>query len=537
MLSVQGAQVHQVSINTALFQQQRQLMGMEGRVDRFHVEDVPTVVSVEPATTGCTELKWSDDHVSVFPNGWLRDNCHCSDCLHPDTLQRCFDPECLSNPSAMMVTQCSTIGDAVESISHSNDCADDAVHLLVESPDNDAHIVRLPLEWLRAQDFLTPQIPSSTRAVNGSGVKEAILSGRRLHWDPSILQKYSENLSKQRVFGVSSSTRAPASLKHVPHLSFKDLQMQLPPDADVDRTAWLRSVMRTFGLVFISGVPYDSNAVPDRLDTRGQNLKQWEVSVNDIVRAHFGYPRETIWGTIWDTTGDVNDDVEHEGDTTDDIGNSAASLDLGDTADVEGIPDTAYTTDALDPHTDCTYLRDPPELQVFLCTHQAELGCGGESTLIDGFRAAEELFRQAPHVYDFFCDTPLAFQSIHNGVNVQTIAPILQRQYGRSVVSAGKVASLAANLRSIRYNSYDRGPMSHLDSATIAAFYDYFPTLVRVMRSPGLMLQVRLGEGDMVIVDNHRVMHGRNSFHGSAERRLVGCYAEMTEIDTSLLSK
>eukprot|EP00041_Stephanoeca_diplocostata_P031078 m.958556 g.958556 ORF g.958556 m.958556 type:complete len:565 (+) comp23881_c0_seq2:373-2067(+) len=508
-------------------QQQRNSIRTEGRMDHCIAGDSPTVLSVTLASPGCTELKWSDDHSTTFPSGWLRDNCHCSDCLHPETLQRCFDPEVLNNSNSMTVTQLAN-GSVEGSLVF--DTADDFIHLYMKSTNDEGHLVRLPTDWLRSQDFACPTPIAQVTAIDARDVSDTVVDGRRLHWDPSTLGKYSEQLNKQRIFGVLPSAPPPASLQHVPHLAYNDLRKK-----DADQTTWLRSIMHTFGIVFISGVPYDSNTVPNRTNGHGRRMTQWEVSVDDIVRAHFGYPRETIWGTIWDTTGDVDNDDYDVDAGLESKEHATKRTDAGNDSVEESIPDTAYSTDALDPHTDCTYLRDPPELQVFLCTQQADIGCGGESCFIDGFRAANELLRQAPHVYDFFCNTPLAFKCVHNGVDVQTIAPILQRRHGRSLLATDKVAVLSTDLLSVRYNSYDRGPMSHLDSATIAAFYEYFPTLVRVMRTPELMLHVRLGEGDMVIVDNHRVMHGRNSFHGTVERRLVGCYAEMTEIDTSLL--
>ena len=48
--------------------------------------------------------------------------------------------------------------------------------------------------------------------------------------------------------------------------------------------------------------------------------------------------------------------------------------------------DTAYTNILLHPHTDGTYLRDPPGVQVFNCIRQS--GQGGDTWLVDGFQVA-----------------------------------------------------------------------------------------------------------------------------------------------------
>lgn len=62
------------------------------------------------------------------------------------------------------------------------------------------------------------------------------------------------------------------------------------------------------------------------------------------------------------------------------------------------LKDMAYTTQGLGAHTDTTYLTDPAGLQMFhLLSHTH--GTGGDSLLVDGFAAAERLFREDPDSY------------------------------------------------------------------------------------------------------------------------------------------
>ena len=61
--------------------------------------------------------------------------------------------------------------------------------------------------------------------------------------------------------------------------------------------------------------------------------------------------------------------------------------------------DTAYTSIALDAHTDTTYFSDPVGLEMFhLLSHDS--GEGGESLLVDGAQAALALFHQDPEAYE-----------------------------------------------------------------------------------------------------------------------------------------
>ena len=53
----------------------------------------PTDIRVAAARSSDAgiEINWSDGAVSRFHDLWLRDNCHCPDCKHPQTHERTFD--------------------------------------------------------------------------------------------------------------------------------------------------------------------------------------------------------------------------------------------------------------------------------------------------------------------------------------------------------------------------------------------------------------------------------------------------------------
>ena len=93
----------------------------------------------------------------------------------------------------------------------------------------------------------------------------------------------------------------------------------------------------------------------------------------------------------------------------------------------------------------------------------------------------------------------------------------------------GALTTPLEHLQRVRYNNDDRAPLTHLSLDQVDLFYQHLPALLSAFRRPDLTVQVKLARGDMVVVDNHRVMHGRTPFHGASKRKLVGCYAEMSE--------
>ena len=52
---------------------------------------------------------------------------------------------------------------------------------------------------------------------------------------------------------------------------------------------------------------------------------------------------------------------------------------------------------------------------------------------------------------------------------------------------------------------------------------------VRRIISPEFQVNHRLEPGDMVVVDNHRVMHGRTAFEPSSPRRIRTCVVDREE--------
>jgi trimethyllysine dioxygenase len=82
---------------------------------------------------------------------------------------------------------------------------------------------------------------------------------------------------------------------------------------------------------------------------------------------------------------------------------------------------------------------------------------------------------------------------------------------------------------SIRYNNDDRGSLSHLDRAAIERFYPAWRKVTTMLRAERSKLEILLEPGTLLIVNNHRVLHGRTEFLG--RRNLVGCYLDRDMFD------
>ena len=69
----------------------------------------------------------------------------------------------------------------------------------------------------------------------------------------------------------------------------------------------------------------------------------------------------------------------------------------------------------------------------------------------------------------------------------------------------------------------------------LADWYDAYLRLARLLEDERFQLRLRLEPGELFIVDNRRVLHGRAPYAASGgERHLQGCYADIDGLRSTL---
>ncbi|HEY1427004.1 MAG TPA: TauD/TfdA family dioxygenase [Caulobacteraceae bacterium] len=210
-------------------------------------------------------------------------------------------------------------------------------------------------------------------------------------------------------------------------------------------------------------------------------------SVERLV-ARFGYVRETNYGRLFDVREEA----------------VAAHL--------------AYTATGLDLHTDNPY-RDPvPTLQALHVIEAA--ASGGESRFADGFAHAVALKAEAPERFAILAETPVEFAYMGpSGERYAAHAPVIESS------TEGAVTAVRVNHRALR------SPPPDVAERWYEAYLDFYERL----HAPRACLQRRLAPGEVVLMDNRRVLHGRSAYQGGAEGRwLQGCYADMDGLRATL---
>ncbi|CAL3964891.1 unnamed protein product [Diplocarpon coronariae] len=187
------------------------------------------------------------------------------------------------------------------------------------------------------------------------------------------------------------------------------------------------------------------------------------------------------------------------------------------TADLT-MKDTAYTNFALPAHTDTAYFTDPAGLQMFHLLSHTE-GDGGESLLVDGFKAAKTLLNENASAYDILSRTPVTWHASGNeGITITPAKkmPVLNFQD----LKEGQIPRLLQ----IRWNNLDRGVVALREDYGMGAekWYKAAAKWNEILNRKEMQYWAQMKPGSPLIFDNWRVLHGRSAFTG--KRRVCGGY-------------
>ena len=177
--------------------------------------------------------------------------------------------------------------------------------------------------------------------------------------------------------------------------------------------------------------------------------------------------------------------------------------------------DTAYTSLAIDMHTDGNYWYETPGLQLFhLLFHDGE---GGETRICDVARVLELIKARAAEdeswqeTLDILTKQPIEFHQSGEPENVfvENRFPILQ------IDDDG-------NLVQCRWNTSDRSSMMKNAKYPVNKIYLAMSRFNELINDTVNYVRFPLAPGTIFVFDNWRVLHARTAFNG--KRRLCGSY-------------
>ena len=181
---------------------------------------------------------------------------------------------------------------------------------------------------------------------------------------------------------------------------------------------------------------------------------------------------------------------------------------------VKSVPnpnDLAYTSLALSPHTDNPYRKPVPCIQLLHCIENEV--SGGFSTLVDGFKVATHLKENKPNYFKILTKIKVKFKFTDKNVVLE---------------NKGKLIELdeEGNLKQVRFSSrLDYVPV--LKKNELNLYYKARKEISNLYNSKRFRIEFKLMPGDIMMMDNYRLLHGRTFYNANEGKRfLQGCYID-----------
>ena len=179
----------------------------------------------------------------------------------------------------------------------------------------------------------------------------------------------------------------------------------------------------------------------------------------------------------------------------------------------------AHTALPLPPHNDFASYTWPPSVQALhMLANETE---GGESVLVDGWQILEGLRREHPEYFAALCTMSVPFREFDDCNETYTEMPLVHCN------TAGEIAGL-------RYSNQLMQPMDPAGPGVVE-FYRAYHELSRRIMSGQARTSFRLEGGQILVVQAHRVLHGRHAFTPNARRHLQDAYYEQDNVRNHLV--
>ena len=181
--------------------------------------------------------------------------------------------------------------------------------------------------------------------------------------------------------------------------------------------------------------------------------------------------------------------------------------------------DLAYTSLALAPHTDNPYRNPVPCIQILHCIEN-EVN-GGYSTLVDGFTVTEKLKNDYPDYYKILTEIKVRYQFIDQDVFLEDWAEMIKLDENQ-------------NFKQVRFSPrLDFVPLMDRDKLNL--YYSARNKISELYNSDKYRIEFKLMPGDLLMMDNYRLLHGRTSYDANEGNRfLQGCYIDYDSTEGKL---
>ena len=175
-----------------------------------------------------------------------------------------------------------------------------------------------------------------------------------------------------------------------------------------------------------------------------------------------------------------------------------------------------FTNNALPLHTDCSGYSWPPNVMVFHCIQNNV--SGGASQYVDGAKVVAELRKSNPAALKIMTEYTVEFRlwSMNADTLFQSPPVILDKQ---------------GNLAIMRYANWTVQPLQTVPFDIVPRWYDAWRALAERINAPENRVSYRCEPGEILLINNHRVLHGRDAFDDvEGVRHFQQVYMELDDL-------
>mgnify|MGYP001159771746 CR=1 FL=1 len=176
---------------------------------------------------------------------------------------------------------------------------------------------------------------------------------------------------------------------------------------------------------------------------------------------------------------------------------------IADVTSIKKAYDLTMTTRGLENHTDNPY-RFPTQGYIFLhCIENAEKG--GSNTIADGFKIAEILKKRYRNHYNTLTTFNTFFKYKDDKAHLEYSCKLIELDDNKKI-------------QQIRYNNRTE-VIPYASPLEISRYVEARSKFWELIKNPLNNIKIKQKSGDMLILDNYRVLHGRSEYTEINKRR------------------
>lgn len=176
---------------------------------------------------------------------------------------------------------------------------------------------------------------------------------------------------------------------------------------------------------------------------------------------------------------------------------------------------TAYTSAALELHTDLPAEEHAPGIQFLHC--RANSVAGGRSLFADGVAVANAFRERDPGGFRLLSEIEIPYYCEHDSFDMRSYQRVIEIDR-HGAVSGVTISQHMLDIIDLPHDLLD-------------TYYPAFCRFGRMLQEDRYLMRFMLRAGECIVFDNHRIVHGREAYEAtSGERHLRGCYTDRAEM-------